>query len=150
MKLFPHQSEALKRTEGFDRVAFYHDMGLGKTFTGSEKMYEYGNPVNLIVCQKSKVNDWLNHFKEYYTVYVYDLTKKKDFENFFAHADLFSPRVAVDLKPMLLPKDIFITASPMPLSTAHEDFTLPALQSSWNASQVTLRLSAVSSFAPKR
>ena len=71
------------------------DMGLGKTFTGSEKMYEYGNPVNLIICQKSKVNDWVNHFKEHYTVFVYDLTKKKDFENFFAHADLFSPRVAV-------------------------------------------------------
>jgi len=95
MKLFQHQSEALNRTNGFDRVAYYHDMGLGKTFTGSEKMYQYGNPVNLIVCQKSKVNDWVNHFKEYYTVFVYDLTKKKDFENFFAHADLFSPRVAV-------------------------------------------------------
>lgn len=70
-------------------------MGLGKTFTGSEKMCEYSNDVNLIVCQKSKVNDWVNHFKEHYTVFVYDLTKKKDFENFFKHADLFSPRVAV-------------------------------------------------------
>ena len=58
-------------------------------------MCEYGNPVNLIVCQKSKVNDWVNHFKEHYTVFVYDMTKKKDFENFFKHADLFSPRVAV-------------------------------------------------------
>ena len=29
MKLFPHQSEALERTKGFDRVAYYHDMGLG-------------------------------------------------------------------------------------------------------------------------
>jgi SNF2 family DNA or RNA helicase len=95
MKLFPHQSEALQRTADFKNVAFYHDMGLGKTFTGSEKMCEYGNGVNLIVCQKSKVNDWVNHFKEYYTVFVYDLTKKKDFENFFKHADLFSPRVAV-------------------------------------------------------
>ena len=95
MKLFPHQEDALKRTEGFNNVAFYHDMGLGKTFTGSEKMCEYGNQVNLIVCQKSKVNDWVNHFKEHYTVFVYDMTKKKDFENFFKHADLFSPRVAV-------------------------------------------------------
>ena len=95
LKLFKHQEEALKRTKGFDRVAYYHDMGLGKTFTGSEKMYEYGNPVNLIVCQKSKVNDWVNHFNKYYTVFVYDLTKKKDFENFWKHADLFSPRVAI-------------------------------------------------------
>ena len=95
MKLYQHQSAALERTKGFDRVAYYHDMGLGKTFTGSEKMCEYGNAVNLIVCQKSKVNDWVNHFKEHYTVFVYDMTKKKDFENFFAHADLFAPRVAV-------------------------------------------------------
>lgn len=29
MKLFPHQSDALERTKGFDRVAYYHDMGLG-------------------------------------------------------------------------------------------------------------------------
>lgn len=29
MKLFPHQVEALERTKAFDRVAYYHDMGLG-------------------------------------------------------------------------------------------------------------------------
>ena len=29
MKLFPHQQDALKRTEGFQNVAYYHDMGLG-------------------------------------------------------------------------------------------------------------------------
>ena len=29
MKLFPHQTEALERTKHFNRVAFYHDMGLG-------------------------------------------------------------------------------------------------------------------------
>lgn len=95
MKLYPHQSEALKRTEGFDRVAYYHDMGLGKTFTGSEKMYEYGNRVNLIVCQKSKVNDWVNHIEKHYLMYVYDLTKKKDFEKFLNHIVLDTPVVAV-------------------------------------------------------
>jgi len=29
MKLFPHQEDALKATEDLNRVAFYHDMGLG-------------------------------------------------------------------------------------------------------------------------
>lgn len=95
MKLFQHQIDGLKQTEGHPNCALYWDMGLGKTFGGSEKMCEYGNPVNLVICQKSKINDWVNHFKEHYTVFVYDLTKKKDFENFFLHADLFSPRVAV-------------------------------------------------------
>lgn len=95
MKLFPHQVDGLKLTEGHENCALYWDMGLGKTFGGSEKMASYGNPVNLVICQKSKVNDWVNHFKTHYTVFVYDMTKKKDFENFFKHADLFSPRVAV-------------------------------------------------------
>ena len=82
MKLFPHQSEALERTKGFDCVAYFHDMGLGKTFTGSEKMMQYGNRVNLVICQKSKVNDWVNHFKEHYPVTVFDLTKPKELEAF--------------------------------------------------------------------
>lgn len=59
------------------------DMGLGKTFTGSERMMSYGNRLNLIVCQKSKVNDWVNHIREYYTKNcVFDLTKKKDLDFF--------------------------------------------------------------------
>lgn len=82
MKLFPHQLDALKRTEDFQRVAFYHDMGLGKTFTGATKMAEYANPVNLIICQKSKVNDWVNHMDTYYSPMTYDCTrwKKDDWE----------------------------------------------------------------------
>ena len=83
MKLFPHQSEALERVAGFDNVAFYHDMGLGKTFTGSEKMRLFGNRVNLVICQKSKVNDWVNHFRDHYPdVVVWNLTNKKEFDNF--------------------------------------------------------------------
>lgn len=70
-------------------------MGLGKTFVGSEKMCELGESCNLVVCQKSKVQDWIDHFKKYYNPYIYDLTKKKDFKDFFKHADLFAPRIGV-------------------------------------------------------
>ena len=84
MKLFPHQSEALERTKGFDRVAYYHDMGLGKTFTGSEKMMDYGNDANLVICQKSKIADWVNHFNEHYDVVVHDLTKKGAIDGFLS------------------------------------------------------------------
>lgn len=84
MKLFPHQLAALERTKDFERVAFYHDMGLGKTFTGAVKMAEYANPVNLIICQKSKVNDWVDHMDRYYSPMTYDCTrwKKDDWEAF--------------------------------------------------------------------
>lgn len=83
MNLYPHQIDALKRTEGFDNCAYYLDMGLGKTFIGSEKMMHYGTKINLIVCQKSKVQDWKEHFMKYYPLnYIYNLTDKKSFEMF--------------------------------------------------------------------
>lgn len=37
MQLFPHQQKALDLTAGKNRVAYYLDMGLGKTFVGGEK-----------------------------------------------------------------------------------------------------------------
>ena len=76
--LYPHQEQVLKDTEGHDRVAYYLDMGLGKTFVGSEKMKQIGNDVNLLICQKSKVADWVDHFRKYYPEYkVFDATSTK-------------------------------------------------------------------------
>ena len=55
------------------------DMGLGKTFVGAEKMYLLNNNVNLIVCQKSKIEDWVDHIRTFYPEYwVMDLTNKND------------------------------------------------------------------------
>ena len=86
MKLYEHQIKALEETAGRNRVAYYFDMGLGKTFIGSEKMRELGARVNLVICQKSKVDDWTNHFKQHYPDYVIcNLTKKKDLEAFQAN-----------------------------------------------------------------
>lgn len=78
MKLYPFQEEALKLTEGRHRVAYYYDMGLGKTFIGAEKLSRLNANVNLIICQKSKVNDWIEHFQTNYPhFHVFDLTSKK-------------------------------------------------------------------------
>lgn len=41
MQLFPHQQKALDLTAGKNRVAYYLDMGLGKTFVGGEKANSY-------------------------------------------------------------------------------------------------------------
>ena len=72
------------------------DMGLGKTFTGSEKMMQYANRVNLIVCQKSKISDWINHFKEHYTKNcIFDLTNKKDLEFFIEQVKCEVPTLMV-------------------------------------------------------
>lgn len=67
IKLFPHQEKILDETYIRNRVAYYLDMGLGKTFVGSEKMWELNEPYNLLICQKSKIADWYKHFREYYT-----------------------------------------------------------------------------------
>lgn len=77
MELFKHQKEALEATEGLTHTAYYHDQGLGKTFTGAEKMARLGAAVNLVICQKSKIDDWYEHFKTYYEVNPCDLTKVK-------------------------------------------------------------------------
>ena len=91
IKLFNHQSAALAETSQYNRVAYYHDMGLGKTYTGSEKMIELGSLVNLVICQKSKISDWIEHFHKYYDWkmggHIFDLTNKNEFKEFFDRLD---------------------------------------------------------------
>lgn len=82
VNLYPHQEESLKLTSEQNRVAYYLDMGLGKTFVGSEKMIQLGAKVNLVVCQKSKVEDWVQHFREHYGYNLFDLTLKNMYEWF--------------------------------------------------------------------
>lgn len=78
LKLYDFQKQILNMTKDRNHVAYYLDMGLGKTFVGSEKMKQLGNKVNLVICQKSKVNDWIQHFKDYYSEYeIINLTKEK-------------------------------------------------------------------------
>lgn len=79
MQLMPHQVKVLDDTEDFNRVAYYLDMGLGKTFVGSEKLWELNNLVNIVICQKSKIIDWVEHFRTYYPqAKTCDLTKKSE------------------------------------------------------------------------
>lgn len=84
MKFYPHQREELKATESMTHVAYYHDMGLGKTYTGAEKMHQLGAKINLVICQKSKVDDWIKHlFDNYADWIVYDGTKRECLQRFF-------------------------------------------------------------------
>lgn len=71
-------------------------MGLGKTFTGAEKMHQLGAKVNLVICQKSKIDDWVEHFINYYgdVLTVWNLTSKKEFVSFMLW-NWSSPCVAI-------------------------------------------------------
>lgn len=96
MQLFPHQQEALDRTSDLNRVAYYLDMGLGKTFVGSEKAASF--PENIIViCQKSKVQDWVEHFRQYYQMGVFNLTDKRQMEEFTCTVGRFVGVINYDL-----------------------------------------------------
>lgn len=87
MELYQHQIEALEEVKDKNRCAIYYDMGLGKTYIGSEKMKQLGARVNLVICQKSKIEDWVQHFSTYYgcDMDVFDLTGKHQIEWFFDH-----------------------------------------------------------------
>lgn len=79
MKLHPHQIKVLEMTRCLKRVAYFIDMGLGKTYIAPEKMLEIGNKLNLLICQKSKVADWESHFNVYYPkIVVIDYTKGRN------------------------------------------------------------------------
>ena len=82
MKLYPHQEEALALIKDKNRCAIYYDMGLGKTYIGSEKVKDLKSKVNLVICQKSKVNDWVQHFENNYHFKVLDLTKQGQLNEF--------------------------------------------------------------------
>ncbi|MBU5470123.1 DEAD/DEAH box helicase [Falcatimonas sp. MSJ-15] len=100
LKLYPHQIKALDKTAGLNRCAYYLDMGLGKTFVGAEKMIQLGNKINLVICQKSKIDDWVEHFRTvpntdgFLIDDVFDLTDKKQFELFIKMTSMkvFPPR----------------------------------------------------------
>lgn len=94
VQLFPHQEKALAETEQFNKVGYFLDMGLGKTFVGSEKAIKGLKDTNiLLVCQKSKIDDWVDHFIQYYAdkTRIYDLTNKKSMELFWEelNSDIF-------------------------------------------------------------
>lgn len=86
MQFYKHQAEALSLTENFNKCAYYLDMGLGKTFVGAEKSVRLDSQYILVICQKSKIQDWFEHFNKYYDCRLYDLTKKRDLFNYLNDA----------------------------------------------------------------
>ena len=91
MNLYEFQKDVLKESEQLNKVAYYYDMGLGKTFIGFEKLYNLESRVNLIVCQKSKIEDWFNHIVDNYAdknnVATFDLTSKAGLSYFLQYVE---------------------------------------------------------------
>ena len=61
-------------------------------------MLQLNKRVNLVICQKSKVNDWVEHFKEYYPeAVVDDLTDKNQLIHFETYASFHDNFVLVGI-----------------------------------------------------
>lgn len=82
MKLYDFQEKALKRTAKLNKVAYYYDMGLGKSYIGVAKIQELNKKVNLVICQKSKVKDWIDIFQQNTSFKVCNLTKPREMNEF--------------------------------------------------------------------
>lgn len=145
MKLYEHQAKALEETKEQNRVAYYHDMGLGKTYTGAEKMHELGATVNLVICQKSKIEDWCNHFLCCYDIEVYDLTDKKDFDAFISAEKRISKFIKGDRVGVINYELAFRRKELLKL----KDFTLMLDESSLIQNENTKRTTFIMNLKPK-
>ena len=78
MELYGFQKEILKRTENEDRCAYFVGMGLGKTLLSSEHVSSIALPDEdiIVICQLSKVRDWVDHWRRNYHRPVCDYTRR--------------------------------------------------------------------------
>lgn len=147
LNFMPHQQQALDQTESFNRCAYYLDMGLGKTFVGAEKMYLLNNDVNLVVCQKSKIDDWVDHFEKYYPDYeVFNLTKKTQVVRF---RELIDTSTIYDYKKQIVGVINYDLVYRRSYITHIKDFTLMLDESSLIQNETTQRAKFILRLQPE-
>lgn len=130
-KLHPHQVRALEQTSNFNRVGYYLDMGLGKTFVGSEKARLLRRPI-LLICPKSLVSTWISHFNAHYNyLTVRDFTKDRKMD----------PKIA----------DVWITTYDLICrrNIDLKDYTLILDESSYIQNETSKRTKAILKLKPK-
>lgn len=83
IELFNHQINAINAVKGKENVAFFLEMGLGKSITGICQCLIFDNPRTLLVCPKSLILTWKNTFSQFFPeLKVTDLTKCKNVLDF--------------------------------------------------------------------
>lgn len=77
MQLYEYQKQVLEEIKGKKRVLLALSMGLGKTLCASEHLKTLDYEICLIVCPKSLIGMWQEHFKKFYNQEINDFTKTK-------------------------------------------------------------------------
>lgn len=131
IKLFKHQEDILEETKDMNKVAYYLDMGLGKTFVGSEKLHQLNKRANLLICQKSLIPMWINHFKTYYKYQVFDGTKSTQLNQVLNSYEKLRPFILIINYDLVFRRDI--------KSVFRHDFTLMLDESSMIQNEKTKR-----------
>lgn len=131
IKLFKHQEDILEETKDMNKVAYYLDMGLGKTFVGSEKLHQLNKRANLLICQKSLIPMWINHFKNYYKYQVFDGTKSTQLNQVLNSYEKLRPFILIINYDLVFRRDI--------KSVFRHDFTLMLDESSMIQNEKTKR-----------
>lgn len=131
IKLFKHQEDILEETKDMNKVAYYLDMGLGKTFVGSEKLHQLNKRANLLICQKSLIPMWINHFKMYYKYQVFDGTKPTQLNQVINSYEKLRPFILIINYDLVFRRDI--------KSVFRHDFTLVLDESSMIQNEKTKR-----------
>lgn len=131
IKLFKHQEDILKETKDMNKVAYYLDMGLGKTFVGSEKLHQLNKRANLLICQKSLIPMWINHFKTYYKYQVFDGTKSTQLNQVLNSYGKLRPFILIINYDLVFRRDL--------KSVFRHDFTLMLDESSMIQNEKTKR-----------
>lgn len=80
--LYDFQAAALDATKHLKKVAYFWEMGTGKTFVGAAKLASFEGLVNLVVCPKSVVKIWVEHFEQNHPFFkIFDLTIRAKLKN---------------------------------------------------------------------
>ena len=101
LKPYKYQFQTVEQIidEDESKIALYWDMGTGKTMAGAELVAQWKSGCNLVICQKSKIKDWIQHFNLYYPkrFHVLDLTDECLLTAFFEYQNLnsYSPVIGV-------------------------------------------------------
>ena len=131
IELFKHQEDILEETKDMNKVAYYLDMGLGKTFVGSEKLHQLNKRANLLICQKSLIPMWINHFKTYYKYQVFDGTKSTQLNQVLNSYEKLRPFILIINYDLVFRRDL--------KSVFRHDFTLMLDESSMIQNEKTKR-----------
>ena len=98
---------------------------------GSEKLHQLNKRANLLICQKSLIPMWINHFKTYYKYQVFDGTKSTQLNQVLNSYEKLRPFILVINYDLVFRRDL--------KSVFRHDFTLMLDESSMIQNEKTKR-----------